>query len=504
MQKRSLSLYFLVGILLVTGIGLSWYRHVAFDVPWLPEVNRALWSIEAKVDFEAQGEAVKLSLAIPQSQPGFRTVSEYTASPGYGLAFFESPEARRAEWSVREARGRQTLYYQVDMEATPQTFSEMQGRPPELRVVSYTEPEATIVEQILQRARARSADPFTLTRELIAEFNRESQAAQLLEKEKPRQQWLVEILNSAGIPARVVQTLFLEDGRRRQSLVNYLQVFDGQDYTLFNPRTGRQGQAPNQLLWEQYAGGLLDLEGGHDSQVTFSMIKQEVPASEILQRRNLDENSLLDLSIHSLPLEEQTMFKGILLIPVGVLLVVLFRVLVGLRTSGTFMPVLIAIAFIQTSLITGLIGFFLIVGMGLVIRSYLSQHNLLLIARISAVIVSVIIIIAVFTILAFWLGLTEGLKITFFPMIILSWTIERMSILWEEEGPKEVVMQGGGSLLVAILAYMVMMNDLVRYLMFNFIGLQFVFMALVLLLGRYTGYRLFELSRFKVLLQQTR
>ena len=42
------------------------------------------------------------------------------------------------------------------------------------------------------------------------------------------------------------------------------------------------------------------------------------------------------------------------------------------------------------------------------------------------------------------MGLSEGLKITFFPMIILSWTIERMSILWEEEGPREVFVQVGG------------------------------------------------------------
>ncbi len=502
MQSRSFSLYFLVGLLLLTGIGLSWYRHVAYDVPWLPESNRELWSIEAKVEFDAAERAVKLSLAIPESQPGFRRISEYTASPGYGLAFFESSRARRAEWSIREASGRQTLYYQVDMEAAPQTLEETRATPPDIRVVNYTEPEATIVEQILQRARERSADAFTLTRELVGEFNRDPQSSQLLEKTKPREQWLVEILQRAGIPARVVQTLFLEDGRRRQPLVNYLQVFDGERYALFNPGTGSQGQAPNQLLWEQYSGPLLDLLGGQNSQVTFSIIRQEVSATQLLQRKDLGQSNLLDLSIHSLPLEEQTLFKGILLVPVGVLLVVIFRVLVGLRTSGTFMPVLIAIAFIQTSLVTGLIGFFLIIGVGLMIRAYLSQHNLLLAARISAVIISVIIIIAVFTVLAYWLGLTEGLKITFFPMIILSWTIERMSILWEEEGPKQVVKQGGGSLLVAIIAYMLMSNHLVRYLMFNFIGLQFVCMALVLLLGRYTGYRLFELARFKNLLQR--
>ena len=79
------------------------------------------------------------------------------------------------------------------------------------------------------------------------------------------------------------------------------------------------------------------------------------------------------------------------------------------------MPVLIAMAFIQTNLVPGLIGFSLIVGVGLVIRSYLSRHNLLLVARISAVIITVIILIAIFAILAYRLGLTEGLKLPFSP-----------------------------------------------------------------------------------------
>ncbi len=132
------------------------------------------------------------------------------------------------------------------------------------------------------------------------------------------------------------------------------------------------------------------------------------------------------------------MFKTIMLIPIGGALIVVFlRVIIGLKTSGTFMPVLIAVAFVQTQLVTGIVGFLLIVGTGLIIRSYLSKLNLLLVARISAVIITVILIISVFTIVAFRIGLTEGLSITFFPMIILSWTIERMSILWEEEGGRK-------------------------------------------------------------------
>jgi hypothetical protein len=225
------------------------------------------------------------------------------------------------------------------------------------------------------------------------------------------------------------------------------------------------------------------------------MIAEDITPQQAT-RQKVDADNLLNFSIHSLPIAEQSMFKTIMLIPIGALIVVFMRVIIGLKTSGTFMPVLIAVAFFQTQLLAGILGFLLIVGTGLIIRSYLSRLNLLLVARISAVIISVILIISLFTIVAFNIGLNEGLTITFFPMIILSWTIERMSILWEEEGGKEVFVQGGGSLLTAVLVYLAMTNGYIQHLTFNFIGLQLVILAAILLLGTYTGYRVTELRRF--------
>ena len=486
---------------MIVGTLLVWYRHAAFDVPWLPGEKKQIWSIEAKIEFLAQNQPVKVSLAIPGDQPGFERLGEHTASPGYGLAFSDAVGGRRAEWSIRNAFGRQTLYYRVDMLVQKNNLPQEQP-PPALVKTLYgdTGPYVTSARQMLQRAQERSADAYTLARELIREFNTAKEGAQFLAQKYRRSQWLVILLQEAGVPAREVFSLNLEDGRRRQSLNTLIQVFNEDNYELFNPQTGAQGRRENQLLWEYQSGSLLDIIGGSQSSVLFSFIEQEVPVSEMLAQASESDTGLLDFSIHSLPLEEQAMFKGILLIPMGVLVVVFMRIFIGLRTSGTFMPVLIAIAFIQTSLITGLVGFVLIVGVGLMIRSYLSNLNLLLVSRISAVIVTVIIIIAGFAVVSFQLGLSEGLKVTFFPMVILSWTIERMSILWEEEGPQEVFVQVGGSLLVAVFAYALMMNELVRHLTFNFLGLQLVIMAIILIMGNYTGYRLFELWRFASLL----
>jgi hypothetical protein len=84
-------------------------------------------------------------------------------------------------------------------------------------------------------------------------------------------------------------------------------------------------------------------------------------------------------------------------------------------------------------------------------------------------------------------------------MVIMTMTIERMSIVWEERGPAEAIQQGLGSLVVAALAYLAMAAAYTEHLMFVFPELLLVLLAGSLLLGKYTGYRLVELGRFKAL-----
>lgn len=78
-------------------------------------------------------------------------------------------------------------------------------------------------------------------------------------------------------------------------------------------------------------------------------------------------------------------------------------------------------------------------------------------------------------------------------------TIERMCIIWDERGAADAIKAGVGSLIAALLAYWAMSNMSLQYLLFAFPELLLVLLSLILLLGQYRGYRLFELMRFKAL-----
>jgi len=441
--------YLLIVLLLIAGVSTSFYRHIEFNVPLLPGKQLDIWLIDAKVSFQGKGGAAEATLALP-ADPAFQILAENATSLGYGLTIREKEGKRHAIWSIREVKGPQQLYYKVTLISTENDRLFTSETPAVTNTVNWPKSMKMVAEQLVTRAYNRSANNLSLARELNRLLSRPSgdQNIALLLSSYSRDELFKMLLHTAKIPARIVKGLFLEDHRRSQTLTSFIEVYHEHEWHLFNPESGVEGRPDNLLLWERNDHSVLDLMGAHNSKVTFSMVQQTGSALATSVELMMNQEPLA-FSLYQLPLEEQSLFKGILLIPVGVLVVVFLRIMIGIKTSGTFMPVLIALSFIQTTLLVGLIGFLLIVAFGLVIRSYLSHLHLLLVSRISAVVIVVIGIIVLFTLLSYKFGLSEGLTITFFPMIILAWTIERMSILWEEQGPKEVMMQGGGSLIVA-------------------------------------------------------
>ncbi|HEX7060350.1 MAG TPA: 7TM domain-containing protein, partial [Woeseiaceae bacterium] len=201
----------------------------------------------------------------------------------------------------------------------------------------------------------------------------------------------------------------------------------------------------------------------------------------------------------SLPIKTQAVYAVLLMVPVGAFVMLFMRNVIGIETFGTFMPVLIALAFRETRLMSGVILFTVLVALGLSIRFLLEKLRLLLVPRLAAVVTVVVLLMLVISIVSHQLGMVTGLSVALFPMVIIAMTIERMSVMWEERGPGDAMRAGLGSMVVAILAYLSMGLDWLEHIVFTFPELLLALLAVMLLLGRYTGYRLSELMRFKAL-----
>lgn len=491
----------IAGVLIVFGVAVAAYKVVGLDLPLWPGESREVWTVETKVSFKPADGPVEVDLALPSGLGGWVTLEEHFASSGFGFSVFEEGEGRVARWS------RQSLEYPTTLYFKQQVYRARLASLPDLPVELPDPPlleadQQAAMERFVADLRDRSSGPATMTALMIQELRRPQpgQDAEFLlgtYRDTPLRV-MFDVLAYAGVAAYPVRGIALQDGRRRQTLSTLLQVYDGSDWEVFDPETGQAGLPDDFFVWRQGNGAALRVLGGRDSRLEFALVRNSLSAKTVVSMEERSgEFALLDFSIYALPVEQQGIFKGILLLPVAAFVVVMMRILVGIKTSGTFMPVLIALAFLQTTLWVGLAIFLALVSVGLWIRSWLSHLNLLLVARVSAVVIVVVLLMAALSLISYKLGVDQALTVTFFPTIILSWTIERMSILWEEEGGREVMLQGGGSLLVAVLAYLTMSVPLVEHLTFNFPELLVSLLGVILLVGKYTGYRLFELYRFR-------
>lgn len=491
-------------LLAAAGIGLCAYKVERLGLPLTPHAKTQVWTVEARVTFAGRGSGAKASFLIPDDPPGFTVLDEDFVSSKFGLALEDMGVNRAALWAARDVRGKQVLYYRVTLSEEEDANRERSKPvPPYPPVPDYPEPEASAVFSLLEKVRAESADIVSFTRALLQRFNANEpgEDVSLLREEistpLERVREIQHVLAGARIPTRVAHVLPLVDGMREGSLEPWLEVYDGEQWLAFNPSTSASGYPPDVLVW--YAGDTapVALDGADGARVSFAVVRSARELMGVAQQRaRLLDSHVLEFSLLSLPVSTQNVYKILLTVPLGAFVVVLLRNFVGITTFGTFMPILIALAFRETKLLWGIILFSTLVALGVLLRAYLERLKLLLVPRLAAVLIIVILLMAGLSVVSHQLGLERGLSVALFPMVILAMTIERMAVAWEEVGPQNALLAGVGSLFVASIGYLVMTQPLLAYLVFVFPELLLVLLAATLLAGRYTGYRLSELRRF--------
>jgi len=498
--------YLLASVLVICSITLFLYKVIALHYPLSGEQRTELWDIEAHIVFQGTGAPARLDLLAPKNTRRYVIVDEVFASRGYGMNILEHKGNRHIIWTTREATGRQDVFYRATVKG--QEVSSESDSLLERKVRSkphFNKAQGQAAQALIEEMRRQSSDvPGYVSRlfELL-KSPRDRNVALLLGRQpgnSKRIKVAVDVLQQAGIPARPVYGIVLDENRKEVPIIPWLQVFDRGVWRSVDPSTGRIGIPGNYFTWWRGDARLLGLKGAGERNLTISISRSNVPAISTFADTGIPMDlNLSRLSLFSLPIETQVVYRILLTIPVGALVLVLLRNVVGIRTFGTFMPVLIALAFRETQLAWGLVLFSLVVSLGLAARFYLDHLKLLLVPRLASVLIIVVLLMAALSVLSHFFGIERGLSVALFPMVIMTMTIERMSIVWEERGRNEALRQGLGSLFVAAVAYLFMTIKIIEHLVFVFPELLLVILAMTLLLGRYTGYRLTELWRFRAL-----
>ncbi|MDH3747091.1 MAG: UUP1 family membrane protein [Gammaproteobacteria bacterium] len=497
--------YALAILLTVIGVSVFTYKWRVLGFPLTDNQDTTVWTLESAIKFDSGPGSIKVNLLIPTLTPGFRVLNENPVSRGYGFSLNYGSSGREAQWAVRRADGPQTIYYRISVYEDASAEQE-DTTPPFPPSPVINEPFKTAVEVLVGDVREHSADTGSFTTELLRRMNDPSpdpNVELLLSSAGNRADFVDTVtmmLAEARIPARMVHGFPLTGQQRHAEPVVWLEVHDGDQWLYFNPSTGEENLPDRFFVWWRGNEPLINVEGGSGVEVDFAVQENHVDAVAIAETYAAKSNArLIDFSLYSLPISTQAVYSVLLMIPIGALIMVVMRNLVGIDAFGTFMPVLIALAFRETQLFWGIVLFTLLVALGLSIRFMLERLRLLLVPRLSAVLIVVVLLMLLISLISHKLGLETGLSVALFPMVIIAMTIERMSVVWEERGPSDAIRGAFGSLVVAMFAYIGMGIGWLEHLIFTFPELLLLILALVLLAGRYTGYRLLELTRFKAL-----
>ena len=504
MKNNTRHVYGLILTLFILGSGIFLYRYMVLDVPLTDAETINSWMVESNLRFVADANTpIKASFNIPYLPPHFAILDEYFVSRSYGVTTNLNGYNRETVWSIRRANGAQSLYYRAIFRQTTDSDESALPKPSVIKSQPLEENQKSAVETISAQVRLSSADIQTFAQSTIKELNKKDGNAKLLIGNQFTDESVIDasilILNQSKIFAIPVKGVYLNQTSKAE-LKSFLAVFNGKRWVYINPRTGSAGLPKEFLIWQYGNDPLFNVQGGTKAQFALTVSPTPINALSVAKSRGLEADSqLLRFSLLQLPVKVQSTYKILLTVPIGAFIILILRNFIGIKTFGTFMPVLIALAFRETHVIWGISLFVIIVSFGLLARFYLDQLRLLLVPRLAAILTIVILLMIFISVVSQNLGLDSGLSVALFPMVILTMTIERMCITWDERGASEAIKSGAGSLFAAVISYWAMSFEPLQYLVFAFPELLLILLALILWFGQYRGYRLFELKRFKVL-----
>ncbi len=203
-----------------------------------------------------------------------------------------------------------------------------------------------------------------------------------------------------------------------------------------------------------------------------------------------------------LPEADRQLVEFLLLLPVAALVCSIVRNVIGLHTYGTFAPALLGLAFRDVPSPLGLFLLVTVLSVGWVARRGIARLNLLQVPRSAAMLTIISAILLAYVIVSNRRGAPVARDIPFLPMVIVTALIERFWTTEEEDGTGAAVRALANTFLTAGFVFLVVRLEAVRNAFVESPEALGLILSAQLLVGRYTGYRLTELHRFRDLAEE--
>lgn len=536
-MKRTFKALLLTLFLAAIGLSIFIHKLIASDVPLLPNHAFKSWYIEAKISFVSQPSPLMeeelpttVKFHIPRDSQRYKIVEDDFVNEGFTREIETDKESanRIAVFTKQDSNDvSEFIFYRANIKrkaglAPIEKDVPISGRrlvdKQMIRFGENTERAKDNLEEnlpvteiinLIQEANAKSRDRLSFVQTIYQlALNPEDIRIKAISRNVRKPDSTVQVaaflLERAEVPVRVGNGIFLRGEEVYSTdFVEWLEVRDGDRWLIFDPLDQSFKAQNNYLTWWYGTDRILQAQGAN--KVDLEVVVQPDTNQGLTQSILDDEkpkNPFLAYSFLRLPLATQRVLQILVLIPIGALIISILHQMIGLQTFGTFTPILISLAFRQTGLFVGIPLFVLVVIIGLLLRGYLNQLQLLIVPRLAAILTATVLIVGGLAVVMESFDISLGLSVSLFPIVILAMTIERASVMWEENGATETIVAGLGTIFAAILGYLFMVNDYVQHWTFVFPELLLVVFGITILVGRYNGYKLIEYFRFMSLQKQ--
>jgi transglutaminase-like putative cysteine protease len=303
---------------------------------------------------------------------------------------------------------------------------------------------------------------------------------------------MVTLCRAAKIPARLVTGFEIKNGDNVQPR-SWIEAYAVDRWEPFDLENGFERELPHNFVPVRHDGIAPVRVTNSTDLVSRYSISGAPPTVRTLL-------SIFDL--HQLPGKLQEPIKVVLILPIGALLTSLVRTIIGIRTFGTFSPTLLALAFVYNDFWSGLCIFAVVVATGFISRGVLDRLRLLLVPRLSIILTLVVMLMVLgVAVLNYFKELAPSGQTVLLPMVILTNLVERFYVTSEEDNFLEAVRLMVTTAVLALAIYLLLNWRVLGNVLFDYPELHCFTVAILVLMGRYTGYRLTELVRFRDLVQ---
>ncbi len=512
-SSSRLPLLLLAAALLLLG------AHLGFARPTLDQVlPSSLYAYELEMSFEGFGDELRLATFLPASDERQSIVRESLEPGPLSQVSDVSAAGRQSEWSGRPPEGQHRIRYASELSLRAMRYELPAGlgfgvplpesarrHLEETPAIPYRHPE---IRALWNRIRPpQSADQVEVLRAAFdhahekiaaAPFKGYTDALTALRLGEAscngKSRLLVALARLNGIPARLVGGVILDPGVKQTSH-QWVEAYLAGHWVPFDPLNGHFAEIPENYL-QLYRGD--EFLFTHTRDINFDhlfRIRRVLAPPHAASAVDAAGPAWLDGVARFLAANEH--LSGVfLLFPLAALIVTFFRNVVGLRTFGVFLPMLVAAGCVYTGPIAGIAGFVTILAIGAATHRWFRGIRVLVVPRIAAVITVLTLLI-----LAGGLLITESAGnrlalLALFPVVILSFAAERLQEMAERKDTAELLRTIGWTVAVTLLCYLVFSSALLRGLFARFPELLLAVLAAQLAIGRWTGIRASEFLRF--------